>query len=169
MEDNQFEFEGDQITDFTAQLPMVKLPTEEAYPRGTYIRVTAEYRVRSVSLSDSKKGEGLTRHHVLVLEDLAVTSTQTPAERRALMQAAEELEAQQLASHPKVIQEEPGHEDASSAEEWSALTEDEKAELRRQAVDTDVDEFEAHEPVSEDLPVQEGPGLLVNELETVDF
>jgi hypothetical protein len=81
------DFEGEEIAEFTAQLPTVKLEAEEMYPRGTHIMVSAEYRVRSVHIEEDKKGN-LTRHHVLALENLVVTGRQTPEERRAAIAAS---------------------------------------------------------------------------------
>lgn len=94
-----FEFEGDEVSNFTAQIPAVKLDADAAYPRGTYLTLRVVVRVKSVRLEEDRKG-ALARNHILALEECTITDTLTPAQRRALLEAAEraatELEVEEV-------------------------------------------------------------------------
>jgi hypothetical protein len=115
-----FTFEGDEVTDFTAQLPSAKLEAPEAYPRGTYLTLQVEVRVKSVRLEEDRHGN-LTRHHVLALESCAITETLTPAQRRELIEAAEKAAQEvDLASQSPEIDEEPGPDAAYADAESDA-------------------------------------------------
>jgi hypothetical protein len=86
-----FEFEGDEVTDFTAMIPSLSLEADQAYPRGTYLTLKVEVRVRSVRIEEDRKGN-LSRKHVLAIEDVQILERLTPDQRRALLaQASAEL------------------------------------------------------------------------------
>jgi hypothetical protein len=89
-----FTFEGDEVTNFTAQLPSATLEAPEAYQRGTLLTLSVQVRVKSVRLEEGRDGE-LTRKHVLALEECNVTDVLTPAERKALIEAALATEAEE--------------------------------------------------------------------------
>jgi hypothetical protein len=106
-----FQFEGDEVSNFTAQIPAVKLEAPEAYPRGTYMTLQLQVRVKSVRLEEDRKGD-LVRNHVLALEECTITESLTPDQRRAIVEAAEraaqaESEAATVPSELQV-EEEPG-------------------------------------------------------------
>lgn len=84
-----FEFEGDEVTDFTAQLPSASLEAPQAYPRGTILNLSVQVRVKSVRLDEDRKG-GLVRKHILALEDVSILDVLTPEQRKALVDAAEQ-------------------------------------------------------------------------------
>jgi hypothetical protein len=94
-----FEFEGDEVTDFTAQLPSATLEAPAAYPRGTLLTLAVQVRVKSVRIDEDRKG-GLSRKHMLALEECVVTDVLTPVQRKALIEAAaavdEELQEEML-------------------------------------------------------------------------
>ena len=85
-----FNFEGDEVSNFTAQLPSIGLDAPEAYPRGTLLNLTVQVRVKSVRLEEDRKG-ALSRKHVLALEDVAIVDVLTPDQRRALIEQAQQL------------------------------------------------------------------------------
>lgn len=89
-----FEFEGDEVTDFTAQLPSASLEAPAAYPRGTLLNLSVQVRVKSVRLEEDRKGN-LSRKHILALEDVSILDVLTPAQRKALIEAAEQAAEQQ--------------------------------------------------------------------------
>lgn len=128
--DDIFEFEGDAVTDFLLAIPALKVESDTAYPRGTHINAKAEFRIRSVRIEEDRKGN-LTRHHVLVAESFRVTSFLTPEQRRANFEAEEAALAAAAENEQGVTQEQPSGEDAA----WAALSPEEQAEARRQAVD----------------------------------
>lgn len=106
---SSFEFEGDEISEFHATLPSTKLEAPEAYPRGTYMTLKVEVRVRSVRVEEDRKSN-LSRNHVLSIESVSIEEILTPAQRKALLEAAAaELAAQEAGS---IVQEEPGPDDA---------------------------------------------------------
>jgi hypothetical protein len=82
-----FSFEGDEVTNFTAQLPSAMLEAPEAYQRGTLLTLTVQVRVKSVRIEEDRKGN-LSRKHILALEEVNVTDVLTPAQRQALIDAA---------------------------------------------------------------------------------
>lgn len=92
-----FEFEGDEVTDFKAQLPSATLEAPEAYPRGTLLTLTVQVRVKSVRIEEDRSGQ-LSRKHILSLEDVTVTDVLTPAQRKALIDAAAVAAEQVVAS-----------------------------------------------------------------------
>lgn len=167
-----FEFEGDEISDFSAQIPSTKLEAPVAYPRGTILDLRLQVRVRSVRL-DEGRGGALTRNHILAIEECNIVGVMTPAQRAALLaelQAAEAAEAE--ADEAPVIEEDIDSEvidedveaaeglvvDPDDPEDWANLSEEEKNELRRRAVEDGVDEFEAHQPHPANEPVQAAAG-----------
>lgn len=169
-----FEFEGDEISDFSAQIPSTKLEAPVAYPRGTILDLRLQVRVRSVRL-DEGRGGALTRNHILAIEECSIVGVMTPAQRAALLaelQAAEAAEAEAEADEAPVIEEDIDAEvidedveaaeslvvDPDDPEDWANLSEEEKNELRRRAVEDGVDEFEAHQPHPVNGPVQAAAG-----------
>lgn len=83
-----FSFEGEEVTDFAAQLPSVKLQAPDAYPRGTLLTLQVQVRVKSVRI-DSDRQDKLIRNHMLAYEDVNVVDVLTPAQRQALLEATE--------------------------------------------------------------------------------
>lgn len=81
------EFEGDEVSDFTAQIPSMTLETDQAYPRGTYLTLQVEVRVRSIRIDEDRKGN-LSRKHVLAIEDVKILERLTPEQRRAFLAQA---------------------------------------------------------------------------------
>lgn len=147
-----FEFEGDEVTNFAAHLPAVKMEAPEAYPRGTYLTLHLVVRVRSVRLDEDRKGE-LTRNHVLALEECTITDTLTPAQRRLAMEALER------AAQEHEVEEVPGPDAAYvDTPEPAAIKNDQPsvAETHPGTGDEDVDPWEDEE----DYP----PGALRVEL-----
>jgi hypothetical protein len=104
-----FSFEGDEVTDFAAQLPAITVPTEDAYQRGTLLTLKVQVRVRSVRIEEDRKGN-LSRKHVLVLEDAAIIDVLTPAQRAALLEAAEAQARAEAAMENFTVVEEPTFE-----------------------------------------------------------
>lgn len=109
-----FSFEGDEVTDFTAQLPSTKLEAPEAYPRGTIITLTVEVRVRSVRIEEDRKGN-LSRNHVLTIEDCSIREVLTPAQRAELLAAAEEQALKAEREKEYTVTEEPTGDTAEPA------------------------------------------------------
>lgn len=106
-----FEFEGDEISEFYAQIPSTRLEGDVAYPRGTRIRMEIELRVSSVRHDENKRTGKLMRIHTLALEEARVLSAFTPAQLRAAAEAAEaQLQADAAAGvgEPYEVPELPG-------------------------------------------------------------
>lgn len=101
-----FEFEGDEVTNFTAQLPSATLEAPEAYQRGTLLTLSVQVRVKSVRLEEGRNGE-LTRKHILALEECNVTDVLTPSERKALIEAALAAEVEEAAPGEYTVTEVP--------------------------------------------------------------
>lgn len=99
-----FEFEGDEVTDFTAQLPSASLEAPQAYPRGTILNLNVQVRVKSVRLEEDRKGK-LFRKHVLALEDVSILDVLTPAQRKALIEAAEQAATAQTDESTTIAEE----------------------------------------------------------------
>lgn len=99
-----FEFEGDEVTEFTAQLPSASLEAPAAYPRGTILTLNVQVRVKSVRLDEDRKGN-LSRKHILAFEDVSIADVLTPEQRRALIAAAEQ-HAADLAAGGTITEEE---------------------------------------------------------------
>lgn len=160
-----FEFEGDEISDFSAQIPSTKLEAPNAYPRGTILDLRLQVRVRSVRLDEGRSG-ALTRNHILAIEECNIVGVMTPAQRAALLaelqaaEAADAVSAAPVIEEAEVIDEDVEAEadgpivDPDDPEGWANLSEEERNELRRRAVEDGVDEFEAHQPRSINEPVQ---------------
>ena len=51
------EFEGQEISEFIAAIPAMKLEAPESYQRGTYLTLQVEVRVRSVRYEDITTGK----------------------------------------------------------------------------------------------------------------
>lgn len=162
-----FEFEGDEINEFSAQIPGMKLEAPTGYPRGTILDLRFQVRVRHVR-HDEGRGGALVRNHILAIEECEIVGVMTPAQRAVLLaqlQAQEAAEAARakVAGTAPIIEEEPGGDaldasvDPDDPEGWAKLTDEQKDAARRQAVESGVDEFEAHEPHPSDAPVQ-APG-----------
>lgn len=85
------EFEGQEISEFIASLPSMKLEAPDSYQRGTYLTLQVEVRVRSVRYEEVTSGKNkgdLQKVHVLAIENVAVTETLTPQMRREILEAA---------------------------------------------------------------------------------
>lgn len=102
--DAAFSFEGEEVTDFSAQLPSAKLEAPEAYPRGTLLTLQVQVRVKSVRI-DSDKHDNLVRNHILALEECNITEVLTPAVRAELIAKAEAAAEAQAAAHFTVREE----------------------------------------------------------------
>lgn len=90
-----FSFEGEDVTNFVAQLPSAKLEAPEAYPRGTVMTLAVQVRVRSVRI-DTDKHDNLTRNHILAIDDVQITDVLTPARRQELLELAEKAAQSKL-------------------------------------------------------------------------
>lgn len=91
------EFEGQEISEFIAVIPSMKLEAPDSYQRGTYLTLNVEVRVRSVRYEEVSSGKNkgdLQKVHVLAIENVSVAETITPQQRQAILEAAEKaLEA----------------------------------------------------------------------------
>lgn len=103
-ERDAFQFEGEDVTNFVAQLPAMKLEANEGYPRGTYLTLEVVVRVKSVRHDEDRSG-AISRNHVLALDEVRIIDSLTPAQRLAIAEAAERAAA---IAKPIEIQEEPG-------------------------------------------------------------
>lgn len=84
-------FEGQEISEFIAAIPAMKLEAPESYQRGTYLTLSVEVRVRSVRYEEVTTGKNkgdLQKVHVLAVENVSVEQTVTPQERLAILEAA---------------------------------------------------------------------------------
>lgn len=88
---SQQEFEGQEITEFIASIPGVKLEADEGYARGTYLDLHVQVRVRSVRYEEivagKKKGD-LQKVHVMAIENVAIGKVTTPDEHKAAVEAS---------------------------------------------------------------------------------
>jgi hypothetical protein len=109
-----YTFEGEEVKDFSAQIPSTKLEAPGAWARGTLLNMNVQLRVRSVRMEETK--DGMVRHHLLAIEEATVTGVLTPEQRRAAMAQEEQAELARLAALPKEIDEEPGIEDQQVSE-----------------------------------------------------
>lgn len=85
------EFEGQEISEFIAALPGMKLEAPDSYQRGTYLTLSVEVRVRSVRYEEVTSGKNkgdLQKIHVLAIENVSVEETVTPQQHRAMLEAA---------------------------------------------------------------------------------
>lgn len=85
------EFEGQEISEFIAAIPGVKLEAEEGYARGTYLDLKVQVRVRSVryeEIAAGKKKGDLVKVHVMAIENVEVAGVTTPEEHRQQLEAA---------------------------------------------------------------------------------
>lgn len=85
------EFEGQEISEFIAAIPAMKLEAPDSYQRGTYLTLSVEVRVRSVRYEEVTSGKhkgDLQKVHVLAVENVTVEETVTPQQRRAILEAA---------------------------------------------------------------------------------
>lgn len=150
-----FQFEGDDVTDFAAQLPAIKMPTDEPFQRGTILDLRVRVRVRSVRHDETRAGD-IVRTHMLALEECVVAGVLTPAMIRAAIEAEAAAAAeQQFGEEEHLITEQPGPEDdrAETAEtesadppedvtggavedDWDGLSPEARAERRRQDVES---------------------------------
>lgn len=142
-----FDFEGDEVSNFTAQIPAASLDASQAYPRGTLLTLNLQVRVKSVRLEEDRKGN-LTRKHVLALEDASIMDVLTPAQRKALIEAAEaEANAGVQPAAADTISEEQHIEDL--------LPEERAAEQKYDDVPTDDDRLDPPAPLPGE-PVWDG-------------
>jgi hypothetical protein len=117
------EFEGQEISEFIAAIPAMKLEAPESYQRGTYLTLNVEVRVRSVryeEITTGKRKGDLQKVHVLAVENVSVTDTLTPQQRREIMEAA----AAQLtdSTGEPVVVEDGGPIEEAVAEPIAAVT-----------------------------------------------
>lgn len=103
-----FDFEGDEVTDFTAALPSAVMEAPEAYPRGTYLTLQVQVRVKSVRVEEDRKGN-LARKHMLALEEVNIVDVLTPTQRQQLLEQAQAQPA--VEDKEYTVQEELGVED----------------------------------------------------------
>jgi len=102
---NPAQFEGEEVSGFTAQIPTTKIDElPEPLTRGTRIVINGTYRVKGVVLKDGPDGTTI-RHHLLAFEEGAIGQITTPDEIRAAAAAAlaAELELNQnfsVEEHP---------------------------------------------------------------------
>jgi hypothetical protein len=85
------EFEGQEISEFIAVIPSMKLEAPDSYQRGTYLTLNVEVRVKSVRYEEVTTGKNkgdLQKVHVLAIENVSVTETITPQQRQAILEAA---------------------------------------------------------------------------------
>lgn len=85
------EFEGQEISEFIAVIPSMKLEAPDSYQRGTYLTLNVEVRVRSVRYEEVTSGKNkgdLQKVHVLAIENVSVAETITPQQRQAILEAA---------------------------------------------------------------------------------
>lgn len=145
-----FEFEGDDdVTDYVAQLPAIKMPTDEPFQRGTLLDLRVRVRVRGFGYDETRSGQ-VVRIHRLVLEECNIENVVTPAMIRAAVEA-EAVAAAQAQDAEHVIAERPGLEDIaghgprheepersddSEQDEWSELSPEQQAERRREDVES---------------------------------
>jgi len=99
--------EQEEAVTYTAQIPSTKLEVEGDWPKGTILNINLSLRVRARTDGEDRKGNS-TLHHMLVVEEAQILSVLTPAQRKAMFEAAE---AAEKAKQNKVIEEEPGRED----------------------------------------------------------
>lgn len=88
MADSQ-SFEGQEISEFIAALPPMKLEAPESYQRGTYLTLNVEVRVRSVryeEITTGKRKGDLQKIHMLAIENVTVEQTVTPAQHREALE-----------------------------------------------------------------------------------
>lgn len=85
------EFEGQEISEFIAAIPAMKLEAPDSYQRGTYLTLSVEVRVRSVRYEEVTTGKhkgDLQKVHVLAVENVSVENVITPQQRQAILEAA---------------------------------------------------------------------------------
>lgn len=117
------EFEGQEISEFIAALPGVKLEAPDSYQRGTYLTLNVEVRVRSVryeEITTGKRKGDLQKVHVLAIENVSVVDTITPQQRQQILEAA----AAQLvdSTGEPVVVEDGGPIEEAVAEPIAAVT-----------------------------------------------
>lgn len=66
-----FEFEGQEIIDFTGILPKTLLECPEAYSRTTELNLNIQVRVKSVRMEEDGKGN-LVRQHIFAVEAVTI-------------------------------------------------------------------------------------------------
>lgn len=153
-----FYLDDEEVTDFTAQLPATTLEAPCSYPRGTLLTLQVQVRVKSLRLDEDRKG-GLSRKHMLAIEECTITDVMTPAERRAFLEAAAEETKQELAraeraaagyvvpEEPEISATHPDGEPSDSDSDEDSFSEDEKQALYRQYLADGWSEYEAREEV----------------------
>ena len=109
------EFEGQEITQFFASIPAIKVEADQSYARGTYLNLNVQVRVRSARFEETKTGD-LQKVHVMAVESLDVTSVVTPEQIRAQIEAAEQA-AQQAADKEPEDEPEPVAAEAEGADQ----------------------------------------------------
>lgn len=101
----------DEIPRYTAQLPSATLEAEQNYPRGTVLNLNVQVRVIGFTENEDKKGNLIHKHN-LALEEVSIVDFLTPAQRKALIEAAErEAEEQERLAAGGTITEEQHIED----------------------------------------------------------
>lgn len=133
MSDESFEAE---VPTYTAQLPSATLGAEQEYPRGTVLNLNVQVRVIGHTENEDKKGNLIHKHN-LVLEEVSIVDFLTPAQRRALIEAAErDAEEQERLAAGGTITEETHIEDVLPGQ--TTLEE----QIEQQAQDAGRAEFE---------------------------
>lgn len=117
------EFEGQEITQFFASIPAIKVEADQSYARGTYLNLSVQVRVRSARFEETKQGD-LQKVHVMAIESLDVKSVITPEQIRAQLEA-EQAAAEQAQADPEEEEvEEPiaavAEADGAEEEDWEA-------------------------------------------------
>lgn len=96
----------DEVPRYTAQLPSATLEAEQEYPRGTVLNLNVQVRVIGFTENEDKKGNLLHKHN-LALEEVSIIDFLTPAQRKALIEAAqrEAEEQERLAAGGRITEE----------------------------------------------------------------
>lgn len=101
----------DEVVSYTAHLPSATLEAEEEYARGTILTLNVQVRVIGFTENEDKKGNLIHKHN-LALEEVSIADVLTPAQRKALIEAAErEAEEQARLAAGATISEEQHIED----------------------------------------------------------
>lgn len=143
----------DLLPSYTAQLPSATLEAEQEYPRGTILNLNVQVRVIGFTENEDRKGNLIHKHN-LALEEVSIIDFLTPAQRKALIAAAEaeaEAAAARLAAGARIPEESHIEDELSepSARETVAI-DDDSPDLNHVS-DQDDDDPE-HSWMDEDVP-----------------
>lgn len=71
--------ENENVAAVEAKLPAFTVEIPNGYPRGTYLQMNVEFRVRGVRYEENRKGE-LVHQLILAVEDIELTKVLSPSE-----------------------------------------------------------------------------------------